>query len=120
MQILRMNTKYDVIYLRGPTPPGLTNSWIYLWDTILPRRKAYKNPPPMPTHYPEDDKEPQPEEIFAPELFRMDQPTIVYEITEEDLKQQRTGAKTALKAAPKTTAKSAAAAPKAGKAGGKA
>lgn len=119
-KILRMDTKHDVIYVKGNTPPGLTNSWIYLWDTILPTRKPYTNPPPMPTHYPEDDKEPKPDQTFAPELFQMNQPTIVYEITEEDLKQQRTGAKTALKATPKTAAKTGvAAAPKGGKTGGK-
>lgn len=66
-------------------------------DTKLPLRRPVKNPPPMPTHYPEDDETPFPEDIIHPSLHNYDEPTIVFQMTEEDLKQKRTGAKTALK-----------------------
>lgn len=92
-----MNTKYDVLYVRGRSIPGATNSWCLVMDTKLPLRKPVKNPPPMPTHYPEDDVTPLPEDIVHQDIHKFDEPTIIFQITEDDLKARRTGAKTALK-----------------------
>jgi hypothetical protein len=106
-----MNTKHDVLYIRG-TFPGAANSWCYLFDTVIKPKRPMKNPPPMPTHYPEDDVTPQPEETFVPELFQFDKASIIFEVTEEDLKQKvRTGAKTALKTPSKATPAKTAAKP---------
>lgn len=34
-QILRMNTKYNVIWVQGPAIPGDTNSIVYVYDTSI-------------------------------------------------------------------------------------
>ena len=36
-QIVRINSKYNVIYVRG-TVPGTTNSIVHILDTVLPLR----------------------------------------------------------------------------------
>ena len=38
-----------------------------------------EEPIPMPTWYKDDVDEPLPEDIFDPELFQLDQPTIMFE-----------------------------------------
>ena len=102
---MRINHKHDVLYIRG-TFPGAANTWCYLFDSVVKTRRPVKNPPPMPTHYPEDDVTPLPEETFVPALHQFDKPSIVFEITEDDLKKARTGAKTAqAKPAAKTAPK---------------
>lgn len=44
------------------------------------RRVNHHNQPRFPTYYPEDLKEPLPEDIYAPHLFDFNSPTITYEI----------------------------------------
>ncbi|OQV21414.1 putative 39S ribosomal protein L3, mitochondrial [Hypsibius exemplaris] len=107
LQIMRMNRTHDVMYIRG-TFPGATNSWCYVFDTVARSKRPLKNPPPMPTHYPEDDVTPHSEETFVPLLFQLDKPTIEFEITEDDLKKVRTGAKTAQKSPSKAPPKAGA------------
>lgn len=53
LQIVRINTKYNVIYVRG-TVPGATNSYVQIMDTKLPLRKP-KVVPPHPTHFAIED-----------------------------------------------------------------
>ena len=50
------------------------------------------NPPPFPTYVPNENEE-QPEDIYHPDLFVMDNDTIIYPKVEEV--KRRTGAKTA-------------------------
>jgi len=53
LQIMRINMKYNVIYVRGSVP-GPKNSIVYIFDTRLPLRKL-KEAPPHPTYFlPED------------------------------------------------------------------
>lgn len=40
-QIVRINMKYNVIYVKG-TVPGATNSVVQIFDTLLPRRLTFK------------------------------------------------------------------------------
>lgn len=43
--------------------------------------------PPFPTHYPEEDKEPLPDDLYDPKLFNFSDPTITF--PEEDEKKTK-------------------------------
>ncbi|KDR10699.1 39S ribosomal protein L3, mitochondrial [Zootermopsis nevadensis] len=77
LQVLRVNTKYNVIWVKGQGIPGGTNSIVYIYDTFLPLRKP-KEAPHFPTYYPEDE-EPLPDEIYSENLHPFTAPTIKYE-----------------------------------------
>nr|CAG4649387.1 EOG090X07HN [Scapholeberis mucronata]SVE93663.1 EOG090X07HN [Scapholeberis mucronata] len=53
LKIMRINLKYNVIYVQGSVPGG-TNSIVQIFDTILPRRKLVEAPP-HPTYFPPED-----------------------------------------------------------------
>ena len=57
-----------------------------------------ENPPPFPTFYAEDVKEPLPEDIYDKELHAFDEPTIIYEETEAERKAALAAAKATKKA----------------------
>lgn len=49
----------------------------------------HKNQPPyFPTFYPEDLKEPLPEDLYHTEIFDFSKPTIMYEIPKETKKKK--------------------------------
>lgn len=83
LKIWRINYRYNVLYLTGPSTPGSTHSYIRIFDTILPSLKkemtAKEIHPPMPTAYPEDFNEGLPEEVFDDELFQLHDPTLKFE-----------------------------------------
>lgn len=86
LKIWRINTKYNVMWIHGNCP-GPTNSWVYIYDTNVPAKKiSPDNPPPFPTHYPEEDEEPLPEEIYDKDLHAFNEPTIIFEETEAERK----------------------------------
>ena len=81
-QILRINTKYNVLYLAGGVTPGPNHCYTAIFDSVLPlrRRLMLDEPPFMPTFYPDlDSKEPLPEELNHESLFDFSAPSIVYE-----------------------------------------
>lgn len=45
-EILRINHKYNVIWVKGVVSPGETNSIVYLYDTILPMKRPKSLPFP--------------------------------------------------------------------------
>jgi large subunit ribosomal protein L3 len=95
--IVKINTKYNVIYVRGPAVPGSVGNWVYIYDTKC-HAKQHKpeNPPSFPTYFPQDaPPEPVPEELVVPELHRFEDPTLVFVETEEEKKVARAGAKLA-------------------------
>jgi len=64
LQIMRINKKYNVIYVRG-TVPGPRNSIVYIFDTLLPRKKL-QEAPPHPTYFtPEDGSLPTDDEYHS-------------------------------------------------------
>jgi large subunit ribosomal protein L3 len=71
-QILRINTKYNILYVVGGNIPGPTHGYVKILDTYLNYRKMplLKNPPQMPTWFSEDAQEPLPEELFDESLFQ--------------------------------------------------
>ncbi|EDV25572.1 uncharacterized protein TRIADDRAFT_3973, partial [Trichoplax adhaerens] len=60
LRILRINTKYDILYVKGAVP-GHENQFIRITDAIF---KPPKEPPPYPTYFHQSGDE-IPEEIFA-------------------------------------------------------
>jgi len=77
-KILRINTKYNVIYIKGPNIPGETNSFVSIRDTAL-RHRERPTSVPFPTHYPDEEPEPLPEDIFDPKMHNYSEPTIMFE-----------------------------------------
>lgn len=55
LKIWRINTKYNVMWVTGSAIPGETNNLVYLFDTMLPRRKP-KTSPTFPTVSAVDEK----------------------------------------------------------------
>ncbi len=82
LQIWRINTKYNVLYVHGPCIPGPNHCYVRIMDTTLFYRKhaMEEQPPYMPTFYPEDAGDSAlPEEILDEKLFNLKDPSILYE-----------------------------------------
>ncbi|KAL3858596.1 hypothetical protein ACJMK2_008868 [Sinanodonta woodiana] len=82
LKIWRIDTKYNVLYVTGYSVPGPTHGYVRVYDTVLKHKREHLiengNPPPMPTFYPEDGKEPIPEEYLDDELFNFNNESISY------------------------------------------
>ncbi|KAJ4443793.1 hypothetical protein ANN_05573 [Periplaneta americana] len=77
VKILRINTKYNVMWVLGQAIAGGTNSFVYVYDTKLPLRRLTEAPY-FPTFYPEDE-EALPEEIYSDDLHPFTAPSITYD-----------------------------------------
>lgn len=78
-QIWRINHKHNVLYVSGVAVPGPTNSFCYIFDTLVHsnRRKECKN---FPTYYPEEHvNDPLPEEEYHPWIWDFREPTLQFE-----------------------------------------
>lgn len=78
MQILRINTKYNVLWVLGHNIPGEVNTYCYIFDTLLPLRKT-KTAPNFPTYLPNTTAESLPEELYVDDLHVFTDPTIEFE-----------------------------------------
>ncbi|KAG5881568.1 hypothetical protein JTB14_035012 [Gonioctena quinquepunctata] len=76
LKILRINTKYNILYVTGGHIPGETNSIVYVYDTKLPLRKPTK-PVPFPTYIGDIDGN-VPEDIYDESMHSFSDPTIVF------------------------------------------
>nr|CAG4643253.1 EOG090X07HN [Ilyocryptus agilis] len=75
LKILRINMKYNVIFVKGPVPGG-TNAIVRILDTVLPLRKPTQGLP-HPTYFPPLEGEQQPEEdIYEPSMHVYGTPSI--------------------------------------------
>lgn len=74
LEILRINTKHNVLFVIGQAIPGETNSIVTIYDTLLPRRKpaALK----FPTHLSSDEA--LPENIYTEGIHAFSDPTIEF------------------------------------------
>ena len=72
LQVLRINTKYNVLYLLGDCP-GKAGSFVTISDSDI---KKHEHPPPFPTYFP-DPKNPLPEDMFADDVQQFEE-TIVF------------------------------------------
>ncbi|KRX45202.1 Electron transfer flavoprotein subunit alpha, mitochondrial [Trichinella murrelli] len=83
IQILRINTAEQVLYVKGPNVPGPVGALIYVKDSgVMEKRVSVRivlcnGNPPFPTFYPEEC-DPLPEEQFHDSLFQYTEPTIEY------------------------------------------
>ncbi|XP_015788708.1 39S ribosomal protein L3, mitochondrial [Tetranychus urticae] len=94
VEIMRINTKENVIYVRGPAVPGETGNFCYIFDTkIIEKKLTEKNPPPFPTYFPGDNE--LPVDLYHPDVHRFEDETIQFVETEKEQQQRRTGAKIA-------------------------
>ncbi|KAL1124403.1 hypothetical protein AAG570_001032, partial [Ranatra chinensis] len=78
VKVWRINTKYNVIYVQGLAIPGLTNSIVYIHDTLLPLRRRKEAPLSFPTFYPELS-DPLPDDMYDQQVHAFDAPTITYD-----------------------------------------
>lgn len=95
LEILRINTKLNIIWVKGQAVPGENGKWVYIFDSkIVDKQPSVKNPPPFPTYFPKEGEE-LPENIYHPKYHAFDAPTIIFEETEEEKRKIRQGAKLA-------------------------
>lgn len=108
LQIVRINSKYNVIYIRGVSVQGDPGSYLCLRDTCLPLRFVQKSilfelyalshdmtydffilsrraavastPPPFPTYFPEELPQSHGEgDSYASSVFKFTEPSITFE-----------------------------------------
>ncbi|KAL7672537.1 hypothetical protein ACOME3_007421 [Neoechinorhynchus agilis] len=80
LRVWRINTKYNVIYVSGPSIPGPMHSYVRVHDTTIDRKLEHwteSDHPPMPTHYsrnkPDDD-----EDLVDATLHRFSEPSLSF------------------------------------------
>ena len=77
---MRINTKYNILYVRGLNVCGPTHAYIRIYDSVLHKHRTAEGLNyPMPTYYPEDSTEEIPEEYFEDTLFQFTDDSIQYE-----------------------------------------
>ena len=97
LKIWRINHKYNILYIHGPTIPGPTHSYVRIVDSCLPMHRELvtkENHPPFPTFYLEEGKL-LPDEEFDKDLHGMSEPTLKFESFEVKKVSKREGAKLA-------------------------
>lgn len=78
LKVLRINTKYNVMWVLGQAIPGETNSIVSVFDTKLPLRKP-KAALPFPTYV--GSLKELPEDIYDEGIHQFTDPPIVYSET---------------------------------------
>jgi large subunit ribosomal protein L3 len=79
-EIVRINTKYNVIYVKGPNFPGEIGNFLTIRDTFSAPHRGKSHPDPhFPTHYPDEAEEPLPDDIFHPLMHKYGDPTITFD-----------------------------------------
>ncbi|CAH1779915.1 unnamed protein product, partial [Owenia fusiformis] len=80
--IVRINYKYNILYVTGSGMPGPNLCYSRIYDSQLPTRKGElensDSKPLMPTYYPEDGDE-FPEEVFHPSLHQFTEPSVIFD-----------------------------------------
>nr|XP_022901018.1 39S ribosomal protein L3, mitochondrial [Onthophagus taurus] len=76
LKILRINTKFNVLWVTGQAIPGETNSIVTIYDSLLPLRKP-KKALPFPTLIDPQNAD-FPEDIFDEDVHCFDSPSIEY------------------------------------------
>ncbi len=76
LKIWRINTKYNVMWVQGTAIPGVTNSLVYVFDTLLPLRQP-KSPLYLPTYL--DEEKDLPEDIWFEDLHDFNNKSIEFD-----------------------------------------
>ena len=95
LKIWRINTKYNIIYIHGPTIPGPNHCYVRITDSCLPKNQSRftkDSHPPFPTFYPESFKNELKEEYFDKDLHKFADATIKFENVEIKKTPKREGA----------------------------
>lgn len=94
LKVWRINTKYNLIYVHGPAVPGKNGAYVNIMDSRMPKKtlKELNITPPFPT-ITEAENSKLDEEMFAVGLHKPTDPSIVFEITEEERKAAALAAK---------------------------
>lgn len=74
-KIWRINTKTNCIWVSGHAVAGDPNGLVYIYDSILPRKRPVN--PPFPTFTGNEAE--LPDDIFDEQIHQMKEPTIFYE-----------------------------------------
>ncbi|XP_076749434.1 mitochondrial ribosomal protein L3 [Xylocopa sonorina] len=79
VKILRINTKYNVIWVLAQNIPGETNTMCYLYDTILPLKKSRSSH--FPTYIPDENANASelPENLYADDVHPFSDSSIVFQ-----------------------------------------
>uniref|UniRef100_A0A6G1SA47 Large ribosomal subunit protein uL3m n=1 Tax=Aceria tosichella TaxID=561515 RepID=A0A6G1SA47_9ACAR len=87
LKVWRINTKYNLIFVSGPGVPGEIGSYVNIMDSRMPKKTLgeLKVTPPFPTATLEEQQKLD-EELFDKDLHKPHEPSIVFEITEEEKK----------------------------------
>lgn len=76
LEIVRINTEYNILWVTGHNVPGELNNILYVFDTMLPLKRTIIQPP-FPSSL--ESKESQPSDMFAEKYHDFGSPTIFYE-----------------------------------------
>ncbi|XP_059471364.1 large ribosomal subunit protein uL3m [Neocloeon triangulifer] len=82
-EIVRINTKYNVIFVRGQAIPGGQNGIVFLHDTLLPLKWHKTSPKAFPTYFPQTQEEAPLADIYHQDLHNFAAPSILYEDDEK-------------------------------------
>lgn len=77
VKILRINTKYNIIWVLAQNVPGETNTMCYLYDTVLPTK--INTSPHFPTYLPDEKTGELPENLYADDVHPFADPTIEFQ-----------------------------------------
>ncbi|CAL7949310.1 unnamed protein product [Xylocopa violacea] len=77
VKILRINTKYNVIWVLAQNIPGETNTMCYLYDTILPTKKNRSSH--FPTYITDENAAQLPENLYADDVHSFSDPSIEFQ-----------------------------------------
>lgn len=84
LKVWRVNTKYNLLYVHSPAIPGPNGGYVNIMDSrIVKKQPMVDNPPPFPTTTLEENMKLD-EELFDAEIHKASDPSIIFEITEEE------------------------------------
>lgn len=74
LEIVRINTEYNVLWVTGHNVPGELNNIIYVFDTMLPTKRPNLQPP-----FPTNMQDTKPADLYADKYHDFAGSTIFYE-----------------------------------------
>ncbi|XP_038066545.1 39S ribosomal protein L3, mitochondrial-like [Patiria miniata] len=74
LKVWRVDTKHNILYVAGSVA-GRKYGYIKVIDSVLPKNKKVKAPPPFPTFYEDEELE---EELYDEEMFNFSDASIEY------------------------------------------
>lgn len=74
LEIIRINTEYNIMWVTGHNVPGELNNIVYVFDTMIPLKRSIIQPP-FPTNMMPTDTT----NMYAEKYHDFGSPTIFYE-----------------------------------------